>query len=85
MASDGRMFLSGFVMLTVSYFFGQSVNPFQIDAPSWFALAYLVVVGSIISYGAYVYAINHLPPSRASIYAYINPIIAVFLGWLVFA
>ncbi|MFN3694112.1 MAG: EamA family transporter, partial [Ignavibacterium sp.] len=48
-----------------------------------YSLAYLIVFGSILGYGSYIYAIEHLPLSLVSTYAYINPIIAVFLGWLV--
>jgi drug/metabolite transporter (DMT)-like permease len=47
------------------------------------ALAYLIVFGSIVAYGAYTYAIQKLPLSVVSTYAYINPVIAVILGWLV--
>ena len=46
------------------------------------ALAYLVVFGSIVGYSAYVYVLDHLPVSVISIYNYINPIVAVCLGWL---
>lgn len=46
------------------------------------SLAYLVVFGSIFGYGSYIYAIEHLPLSLVSTYAYINPIIALFLGWI---
>ncbi|RYZ45170.1 MAG: EamA family transporter, partial [Chitinophagaceae bacterium] len=40
-------------------------------------------VGSLLTYSAYVYAVSKLQPTQVSIYAYINPIVAVFLGWLV--
>ena len=44
------------------------------------AMTYLVLVGSIVGYSAYVYALKHLPVSTVSLYAYVNPIIAVLLG-----
>lgn len=47
------------------------------------AFVYLVIFGSLIGYSSYIYAIAHLPVSFVSTYAYINPIIALFLGWLV--
>ncbi len=47
-----------------------------------FALLYLVVFGSIVGYSAYVYALNSLPVAILSTYNYINPMVAVFLGWL---
>jgi drug/metabolite transporter (DMT)-like permease len=78
-----QMFLSGCIMLPVSFLIGQSINPLTIHTNALMALAYLIVIGSILSYGAYVYSIKHLPPSRASIYAYINPVIAVILGALI--
>lgn len=47
-----------------------------------FAMIYLVIFGSIVGYTAYVYALGHLPVSTVSLYAYVNPIIAVVLGTL---
>ena len=44
---------------------------------------YLVIAGSILGYGSYIYAIEHLQLSFVATYAYINPVIALFLGWLV--
>jgi len=46
------------------------------------AIAYLVVFGSIVGYSAYVYALHHASPTVVGTYAYVNPVIAVFLGWL---
>ena len=47
------------------------------------AVAYLVVCGSWIGYTAYIYLLEHVPTSKVSTYAYVNPVIAVFLGWLI--
>jgi drug/metabolite transporter (DMT)-like permease len=47
------------------------------------AVLYLVVGGSWIGYTSYIYILNHVPSSKASTYAYVNPVVAVFLGWLV--
>lgn len=46
------------------------------------ALCYLVVFGSIVGYSAFVYAMSHLRVAVVSIYTYVNPVVAVFLGWL---
>jgi drug/metabolite transporter (DMT)-like permease len=46
------------------------------------AMAYLSIAGSLIAYSAYIYAIQHLPLQLVSLYAYINPMIAVALGTL---
>ena len=49
------------------------------------AIAYLVVFGSVISFVAYLYALQKLPTAQVSIYAYINPVVAVLAGWLFFS
>jgi drug/metabolite transporter (DMT)-like permease len=47
------------------------------------AVAYLVVCGSWIGYTAYIWLLEHVPTSKVSTHAYVNPVIAVFLGWLI--
>jgi drug/metabolite transporter (DMT)-like permease len=47
------------------------------------ATLYLVVFGSWVGYTAYIWLLNHVPTSKVSTYAYVNPVVAVFLGWLV--
>jgi drug/metabolite transporter (DMT)-like permease len=47
------------------------------------AVMYLVVCGSWIGYTAYIWLLEHVPTSKVSTYAYVNPVVAVFLGWLV--
>src|SRR5437762_1031673 len=47
------------------------------------AIAYLVVFGSILGYSAYTYALRHASPTIVGRYAYVNPVIAVLLGWLI--
>ncbi len=59
-------------------------QPAAWSARSIGAIAYLVVFGSIVGYSAYIFVLDRLPVSVVSIYNYINPIIAVFLGWLFF-
>jgi drug/metabolite transporter (DMT)-like permease len=46
-------------------------------------VTYLVVCGSWIGYTAYIWLLGHAPTSKVSTYAYVNPVVAVFLGWLV--
>ncbi len=48
-----------------------------------FALLYLIVLGSIIGYTSYVYLLRHVAPAKASTYAYVNPVVAIFLGWII--
>jgi drug/metabolite transporter (DMT)-like permease len=47
------------------------------------AIVYLIVGGSLIGYSAYIYILGHAPTAKVSTYAYVNPVVAVFLGWLV--
>ncbi len=47
------------------------------------AVTYLVVCGSWIGYTAYIWLLEHVPTSKVSTYAYVNPVVAVFLGWLI--
>jgi drug/metabolite transporter (DMT)-like permease len=47
------------------------------------AILYLIVCGSWIGYTAYIWLLQHVPTSKVSTYAYVNPVVAVFLGWLV--
>ena len=47
------------------------------------AMLYLVVFGSWVGYTAYIWLLGHVPTSKVSTYAYVNPVVAVFLGWLV--
>jgi drug/metabolite transporter (DMT)-like permease len=46
---------------------------------------YLVICGSWIGYTAYIWLLAHVPTSKVSTYAFVNPVVAVFLGWLVLA
>ncbi len=58
--------------------------PIAWTARSFGAFLYLVIFGSILGFSAYVYALHHLPVSIASLYSYVNPVVAVWLGWLVY-
>jgi drug/metabolite transporter (DMT)-like permease len=58
--------------------------PAEWTARSTAAFFYLVIFGSIIGFSAYVYALDHLPVAVATLYSYINPVVAVWLGWLVY-
>jgi drug/metabolite transporter (DMT)-like permease len=49
----------------------------------WGAIIYLVIFGSWVGFSAYIWLLKHVPTPKVSTYAYVNPVIAVFLGWLV--
>lgn len=75
-----QMLLSGVLLTLASRATGQYI-PIEKATPStWGAIAYLVIIGSIFSFGAFIYALKRLPPAQSSIYAYINPIVAVIIG-----
>jgi drug/metabolite transporter (DMT)-like permease len=54
-----------------------------VAARSWLAFAYLILVGSLVGYSTFVWLMKHSTPARVSTYAYVNPVVAVFLGWLI--
>lgn len=78
-----QMLFSGIVMLVIAGLMGQHLSFGSFTGELWGSLLYLVFIGSLLSYSAYVFALNNLPPSLVSVYAYINPIVAVLLGWLI--
>ncbi len=55
----------------------------QVSGEAWAWLGYLVVVGSLVAFSAYVWLLQHAPISLTATYAYVNPVVAVLLGALV--
>jgi drug/metabolite transporter (DMT)-like permease len=53
----------------------------QVSTKSMIGFAYLTTIGSLVGFTAYIWLLGHQPPSRVSTYAYVNPVVAVFLGW----
>jgi len=81
-----EMFFGGLVLTVASYFNGERFNVeiiSNMSETSKWAWVYLVLIGSIVGYGAYVWLLNNTSLSLASTYAYVNPIIAVILGLIV--
>jgi drug/metabolite transporter (DMT)-like permease len=79
-----QMFLSSILLFSFTGATGTSVPLSSIPAISWWSIAYLVIFGSVLTFIAFIYALQHLPAQISSIYAYINPIIAVILGAFIF-
>ncbi len=79
-----QMLISSFILLAITGATGTGVNIASIPANSWWAISYLVIIGSVLTFIAFIYMLQKLPPEINSIYAYINPIIAVLLGSVVF-
>jgi len=82
--SSGAQMLTGGILLTVAAgAFGEFRNfhPGAVSREVWFALLYLIVAGSIIGFTAYVWLIHHESPTKVGTYAYVNPIVAVLVGY----
>jgi len=78
-----QMFISGLIMFVIANLNGWSIPLATVPLKAYACIAYMVVFGSIIAFAAFIYTITHLPTTLASIYAYINPIVAVLLGHLI--
>ena len=79
-----QMMIAGIVLYSLSQVTGFAVPLRRIPWQAWTSLAYLVIFGSVISFLAYIYALQHLSAAQTSLYAYINPVVAVLLGSLLF-
>lgn len=79
-----QMVISGITLSGISHATGMAIPISQIPWQSWTAILYLLVFGSILSFIAYIYALQNLPTEQVSIYAYINPVVAVLLGAMLF-
>jgi drug/metabolite transporter (DMT)-like permease len=79
-----QMFLSSILLFAFTGATGTSVSLSSIPMISWLSIAYLVIFGSVLTFIAFIYALQNLPAEINSIYAYINPIVAVILGTIIF-
>jgi drug/metabolite transporter (DMT)-like permease len=83
--SSGSQMLAGGILLTLAAAgFGEfrGFHPSTVSFAAWFSLLYLIVAGSIIGFTAYVWLVHHESPTKVSTYAYVNPVVAVVLGYL---
>jgi drug/metabolite transporter (DMT)-like permease len=82
--SSGAQMLAGGVLLTLTAALLGEFRGFRVQAVSrgaWLALAYLIVAGSIMGFTAYVWLIHHESPTKVGTYAYVNPVVAVLVGY----
>lgn len=80
-----QMLSGGAVLLLVSLISGEwsKFSIAQVSTNSWFGLIYLIIFGSLIGFTAYSWLLKNAPPAMVATYAYVNPVIAVLLGWLI--
>jgi drug/metabolite transporter (DMT)-like permease len=82
--SSGAQMLAGGVLLTIAAgALGEFRNfhPHAVSRAAWFSLLYLIVAGSIVGFTAYIWLIHHESPTKVGTYAYVNPVVAVLLGY----
>ena len=82
--SSGSQMLAGGVLLTLAAgAFGEfhRFHPGSVSRGAWFALLYLIVAGSIVGFTAYLWLLHHESPTKVGTYAYVNPVVAVLLGY----
>jgi drug/metabolite transporter (DMT)-like permease len=82
--SSGAQMLAGGVLLTLTAaVLGEFhiFRPWTVSSGAWLALLYLIVAGSIMGFTAYVWLIHHESPTKVGTYAYVNPVVAVLIGY----
>ena len=85
LANGMEMLIGGVGLILIGALTGEvkDLHLANVTTKSLLAVAYLVVFGSIIGFSSYIWLFHNTTPTRASTYAYVNPIVAVFIGWLV--
>jgi drug/metabolite transporter (DMT)-like permease len=83
MSSGAQMLAGGILLLLTAAMLGEfrGFHVHAVSASAWLALAYLIVAGSIVAFTAYVWLIHHESPTKVGTYAYVNPVVAVLLGY----
>jgi drug/metabolite transporter (DMT)-like permease len=82
-SSASQMLAGGFFLFITAAALGEFHNfhPANVSRQAWLSLLYLIIFGSIIAFTAYVWLIHHESPTKVSTYAYVNPVVAVLLGY----
>ncbi|MEO8909900.1 MAG: EamA family transporter [Gemmatimonadaceae bacterium] len=84
--TTGMEMLGGGVLLTIVGFLSGEVSTFdvhQVSRPSAIGLIYLITFGSLLGFTSYIWLLDKVSPARLGTYAYVNPIVAVLLGWAI--
>ena len=80
-ATGWEMMFAGIVNTLLALAFGDFHHADWARA-GWLAIAYLVTFGSLVGFTAYIWLLEHMPTPKVATYAYVNPVVAVFLGWM---
>ncbi|HZD51095.1 MAG TPA: EamA family transporter [Silvibacterium sp.] len=83
MSAASQMLAGGILLTFIAGALGEfrTFHPAQISPGAWFALAYLIVFGSLVGFTAYVWLLHHESPTKVGTYAYVNPVVAVLVGY----
>lgn len=79
-ASGWQMLLSSVLLIGMNQIVADTIPLSEISLKGWLVIIYLVVFGSLIAFGAFLFSVKRLPIAIASLYAYINPIVAMLVG-----
>lgn len=83
MSSGAQMLVGGLLLAVAAAARGEfaGFHPQAVSGRAWLSLVYLIVAGSIVGFTAYVWLLHHYSPTRVGTYAYVNPVVAVLLGY----
>ncbi len=84
LSSGMELIFGGTLVLITSFMLGEQsqFHLSQVSLKSFFGILYLIIFGSVIAFSAYIWILGHTSVTRISTHTYVNPVIAVFLGWL---
>ena len=82
MGASVQMLIAGIFLSVIGISIGE-LPRLSFEINGLLSLAYLIIFGSFVGYASYIYALAKLPLSLVSTFAYINPVIALFLGWII--
>lgn len=83
MSAGAQMLVGGVFLAVISFGLGEyhDFHPAAVSFGAWFSLFYLIVLGSIVAFTAYVWLLGHESPTRVGTFAYVNPVVAVLVGY----
>jgi len=83
MSAGSQMLAGGVLLALTAAALGEFRNfhPWTVSREAWLSLLYLIVAGSIIAFTAYLWLIHHVSPTKVGTYAYVNPVVAVMVGY----